>query len=116
MNSMSYKGYHARVGYDDDDGVFVGRLAGINDVVGFHAESVPELRTSFRAAVDDYLATCTKVGKPAEKPFSGQLMVRVDPEVHASVALAAELEGISLAKWTEAALREAAARRLAETA
>jgi predicted HicB family RNase H-like nuclease len=112
MNTMAYRGYHARIDFDDEDGVFIGRLAGINDVVAFHAESVPELRAAFHEAVDDYLLTCIKVGKPPEKPFSGQLMVRVDPEVHARVALVAELEGMSLAKWTEAALREAAARRL----
>jgi predicted HicB family RNase H-like nuclease len=67
MNSMTYKGYRARVDYDDDDGIFVGRLAGINDVVAFHAENVAELRSAFRAAVDDYLATCAKAGKPAER-------------------------------------------------
>jgi predicted HicB family RNase H-like nuclease len=36
-------------------------------------------------------------------------MVRVDPQVHASAALAAELAGKSLAKWTEETLRKATA-------
>jgi predicted HicB family RNase H-like nuclease len=35
-------------------------------------------------------------------------MVRVAPEVHASAALAAQLAGKSLAKWTEEKLRAAA--------
>jgi predicted HicB family RNase H-like nuclease len=116
MNTMSYKGHHARVEYDGDDGIFVGHIAGINDVVGFHAESVSELQAAFREAVDDYVATCARIGKDPEKPYSGQLMVRVDPEVHAKVALAAQLAGLSLAKWTEAVLREAAAKRAPETA
>lgn len=108
MNAMTYKGYSARVEYDDDDGIFFGRIAGVNDVIGFHGETVAELRSAFHEAVDDYVGTCARIGKAAEKPYSGQLMVRIDPAVHAKAALAAELSGKSLAKWTEEKLREAA--------
>ena len=38
MNTMTYKGYAATVQYDDDDGIFFGRLAGIRDGVDFHAD------------------------------------------------------------------------------
>lgn len=109
MNAMSYKGYAARIEYDDADGIFVGRLAGITDGVGFHADTVADLRAAFREAVDDYIETCRKIGKAPEKPFSGQIMVRVAPEVHAKAVLAAELAGKSLAKWTEETLRRATA-------
>lgn len=109
MSAMSFKGYVACVEYDDDDGVFFGRVVGLRDGVGFHADTVDGLREAFREAVDDYLETCAKVGKPPQKPYSGQIMVRVAPEVHAKAALAAELAGKSLAKWTEETLREATA-------
>ncbi len=112
MNSMTYRGYSAVIDYDDEDGLFFGRLAGIRDGVGFHGETVDELRAAFREAVDDYVETCARIGKTPQKPYSGQIMVRVDPEVHAKAALAAELAGKSLAKWTEEKLREAAAREL----
>lgn len=112
MNTMSHKGYAARIEYDDDDGVFFGRLAGLRDSVSFHGRTVDELRAAFVEAVDDYLETCKRVGKPPQKPYSGQLMVRVDPQVHAKAAMAAELAGASLNKWAEAALREAAERAL----
>ena len=36
-NTMSYEGYTARIEYDDEDGIFFGRIAGISDGVGFHA-------------------------------------------------------------------------------
>ncbi|MCC7266897.1 MAG: type II toxin-antitoxin system HicB family antitoxin [Caulobacteraceae bacterium] len=108
MNTMNYKGYSARIEYDDNDGIFFGRIAGIRDGVGFHADTVKELRAAFREAVDDYVATCAKIGKTPEKPYSGQLMMRIDPAVHASVAKAAELAGSSVNKWAEARLREAA--------
>jgi predicted HicB family RNase H-like nuclease len=108
MNTITYKGYSARVEYDDEDGIFAGRVAGINDVVGFHADAVAELREAFHEAVDDYLETCAKVGKEPQKPYSGQIMVRVDPVVHARAALAAELAGKSLTKWAEEKLAAAA--------
>jgi predicted HicB family RNase H-like nuclease len=107
MNMMSYKGYMARVDYDAEDELFIGHLAGINDVVGFHADTVDGLKGAFHEAVDDYIATCKRVGKPAERPFSGRVMFRVSPEVHAQAALAAQLSGKSSNQWAEEALRDA---------
>ena len=40
----------------------MGHIAGIKDVVGFHGESVNELRKAFEEAVTDYLETCAKLG------------------------------------------------------
>ena len=101
MNVLSYNGYSARVEFDSEDKVFVGHIAAINDVVGFHGESVTELEDAFREAVDDYLATCRKAGKSPEKPYSGKVMFRVDPATHAKAALAAQLRGVSLNQWAE---------------
>jgi predicted HicB family RNase H-like nuclease len=115
MNSMTYKGYSAVIQYDDSDGIFFGRLAGIRDGVNFHGETVEELKAAFRESVDGYIEVCAKARKSPQKPYSGQLMVRVDPQVHADAAIAAELSGVSLSKWTEATLREAAARVLEST-
>ena len=60
-------------------------FAGINDVVGFHGDSVAELRIAFEEAVEDYLTTCEKLNRAPQKPYSGKLMLRVSPEVHAAV-------------------------------
>jgi predicted HicB family RNase H-like nuclease len=105
---MSYKGYQARVEFDADDEIFVGHIAGINDNVGFHADSVEGLKAAFREAVDDYIQTCAKIGKDPQKPYSGRVMFRISPEVHANAALAAELAGKSLNEWAEEALAAAA--------
>jgi len=107
-NVMTYKGYAARVEFDAEDGLFVGHLAGINDVIGFHSDTVPALVQAFRNAADDYIATCERAGKAPEKPYSGNLMIRIKPEVHARVALAAQLNGKSLNQWSEEALMAAA--------
>ena len=87
MNMMTYKGYVARIEYSDDDNAFVGHIAGIRDVVGFHGETVNELRAAFEEAVDDYLETCEKLGRAPQKPYSGKIMLRVDPGIHARAAL-----------------------------
>lgn len=107
-NTMSYKGYSARIEYDDEDGIFTGRIAGIRDRVGFHADSVAELREAFHEAVDDYLETCARVGKEPQKSYSGQMLFRVSPEVHRKAAMAAELAGKSLNQWAEDVLSRAA--------
>lgn len=61
MTVMKYNGFTARVEYSDEDGLFVGHIAGIKDVVGFHGESINELREAFEEAVADYLETCAKL-------------------------------------------------------
>ena len=40
MNTMIYKGYAARIEYSEEDGCFVGDLAGIRDIVGFDGKTV----------------------------------------------------------------------------
>ena len=105
---MTHNGYSAAVEFDSEDNVFFGRIAGIRDGVGFHGESVSELRAAFEEAVDDYLATCSKLGRSPQKPYSGKVMLRVSPELHARIAKAAELSGVSLNQWGERVLDEAA--------
>ena len=104
MNVMTHKGYLAKIEYSDEDALFIGRLAGIDDVIGFHGESVGELRTAFVEAVEDYLVTCKKLGKKPQKTYSGKFVVRVEPEVHARAAIAAQAEGKSLNAWIEDAI------------
>ncbi len=108
MKALVYKGYAARIEFDSEDEIFTGRIAGIRDNFGFHADTVVELKAAFHEAVDDYLETCRKIGKAPQKPFSGNLMLRVSPEVHSKVALAAELAGKSLNEWGQEALARAA--------
>ena len=81
-NTMTYKGYSARIDYEDEDGTFTGQIAGIRDGVGFHADNVEALREAFHEAVEDYIETCARIGKQPQKPYSGRMMFRVSPEVH----------------------------------
>jgi predicted HicB family RNase H-like nuclease len=108
MNALTYKGYTARIEFDDRDNIMVGRLLGIRDIVSFHADNVPELRSVFEESVDDYIDTCAKLGKPAEKPASGKLMLRIPPEVHGAALVAAQAAGTSLNQWAAKVLAQAA--------
>jgi predicted HicB family RNase H-like nuclease len=107
MSTMMHRGYAAKIEYSDEDGCFVGGIAGINDVIGFHAESVKELKAAFEEAVDDYIATCEKIGRAPQKPYSGKLMLRLPPEVHARAAMMAEAHGMSLNQWAADVLSKA---------
>jgi predicted HicB family RNase H-like nuclease len=107
-NSLTYLDYAARVEFSAEDECFVGHIAGIQDTVGFHGESVSKLTAAFEDAVDDYLASCEKIGKKPQKPYSGKLMLRLPPEIHAAVATAAELSGQSINQWASEALNREA--------
>jgi predicted HicB family RNase H-like nuclease len=103
-NTMTFQGYAARVEYSAEDECFVGHIAGIQDRIGFHGDSVNALKNAFQEAVTDYLETCQKIGKRPQKPYSGKLLLRLSPEVHAAIANAAELSGLSINQWAASAL------------
>jgi predicted HicB family RNase H-like nuclease len=109
-NILQYRGYAAAVEFDAEDEVFTGHLAGINDIIGFHADNVAGMKAAFHEAVDDYLAACSRAGKAPDKPYSGKIMFRIAPEIHARAAIAAKLSGKSLNQWGEEALAEKATR------
>lgn len=67
MNIMNYKGYQSRVEFDAEDDIFVGHIAGIDDVVGFHAATDGDLEAAFHEAVDHYLDTSATLGKALTK-------------------------------------------------
>ena len=107
MKTMKHKDYAAKIEYSDEDECFVGHIAAIKDIVGFHGESVNELRFAFEEAVDDYLATCEKLNRAPQKSYSGNLMLRISPEIHAAIATAAEVKGKSINQWATETFAEA---------
>ena len=108
MNTMTYKGYTARVEYDERDNIFAGRILGIRSIVSFHGQTVAELRAEFELAVKDYLADCKQQGINPEKPASGKLLLRVPPEIHGRALVAAQAAGKSLNQGATEVLQHAA--------
>ena len=107
MNSMlEYKGYHATIEFDADDDIFVGTVFGIADSLNFHGSSIPELKKMFEQCIDNYLELCEKIGKAPEKEFKGSFNVRISPELHRKVALAAANQKITLNQYIVKAIMQ----------
>ncbi|MGD0232559.1 MAG: toxin-antitoxin system HicB family antitoxin [Syntrophorhabdales bacterium] len=96
---MTYKGYSAKVEFDDEAMIFHGEVIGIRDVVTFQGKTVNELIKAFHDSVDDYLDMCKSRGEEPKKPFSGKFVVRVSPEVHRQIYVAAKKTGQSINAW-----------------
>lgn len=99
MSTMTYLGYAARIEYSDEDQCLIGHIAGIQDVIGFHADNVAELRAFFEEAVDDYLSYCAEQERAPQSPASGKISLRIQPEIHAAINVAAEISGKSVNQW-----------------
>ena len=104
---MEYKGYIGQVELDDEASIFHGRVINTRDVITFQGKTVSELRKEFRQSIDVYLAFCDERGEEPDKPFSGQFVARVSPELHRRASLAATLAGKSLNAWVSEQLQAA---------
>jgi predicted HicB family RNase H-like nuclease len=109
MNTMTYQGYTARIDFDERDNIFVGRVLGLRSILGFHGETVKQLRSEFKVAVEDYLADCKEQGISPEKAVSGKLLLRMPPEIHSKALVRAQASGKSLNQWATEALERAVA-------
>jgi predicted HicB family RNase H-like nuclease len=108
MNDVfEYAGYIGSAEVDSENDVLFGRLLYIRDVIGYHGNSVSELKAAFREAVDDYLAVCEEEGTEADKPCKGSFNVRVGPERHRRVAIAARVAGVGLNEFVAQAIDSA---------
>lgn len=94
-----HRGYLGKVEFDDEAAIFHGEVINTRDMITFQGKSVAELKKAFRESVDDYLAFCAERGEEPDKPFSGQFVARISPELHRKVSLAASMTGKSLNAW-----------------
>ncbi|TCV88050.1 type II toxin-antitoxin system HicB family antitoxin [Sulfurirhabdus autotrophica] len=93
---MEYKGYYGVVKYDDEAEIFHGDVLLAKGAVTFQGRSVKEIKQAFQDSVDEYLKFCEESGIEAEKPFSGKLVLRMNPKLHRALAVAARREHKSL--------------------
>ena len=103
---MEYKGYIAKIEFDDEAGIFHGEVINTRDVITFQGECVEEFRQAFIDSVEDYLEFCAARGEKPEKPFSGKLVLRMPAEVHQKVYLRAKSSGVSLNEWINKAIEK----------
>jgi predicted HicB family RNase H-like nuclease len=93
---MEYKGYSAKIEFDEDANIFHGEVINLRDVITFEGETVDGLRQAFQESVDDYLEFCAERGEDPEKPYSGKFVVRVEPELHKRITIEARKRGVSI--------------------
>lgn len=93
---MQYKGYLGSVEVDEEVGILHGTVIGIRDVITFQGNTVKQIKKAFHDSVDDYLAFCDERGEVPDKPYSGKFLIRTEPEVHRTISLIAEYQGVSL--------------------
>ncbi|HSC25379.1 MAG TPA: type II toxin-antitoxin system HicB family antitoxin [Candidatus Babeliales bacterium] len=93
---MKYKGYFGEVTYDDKAKIFHGEVIGLKDIITFQGESVNELKKAFQDSINDYLTWCHERNEQPEKTYSGKLHLRMNPTLHAHLAIEAANQGLSL--------------------
>ncbi len=105
---LSYKGYIGHIEFDDDAEIFHGEVINTRDVITFQGKSVKELKKALIDSIEDYLDFCASRGETPDKPFSGKLNLRLDPELHRKAYVAAKHEGQSLNTWIVHAVEKGA--------
>ncbi len=101
---LVYKNFLGSVHFYAEDGVFYGKIEGINDLVTFEGQSVEELKNAFHEAVEDYLAICQETGKSVLKSYKGSFNVRITPELHKKAVQRAIMMGVSLNQLIQKAI------------
>lgn len=102
---LIYKGYMGHVEFDDEIEIFHGEVINTRDVITFQGLTVSEIKKAFRESIDDYLDFCTERGEEPERPFSGKFNLRLDPELHRQVYVAARQHKMSLNQWVSEAIK-----------
>ncbi len=96
MDILKYKDYEGTAELHMARRICRGKILFIDDLVTYEAASPAELQTEFEAAVDDYIETCTTLGREPQKPLRGQFNVRIPPALHKAAALRALADNVSL--------------------
>lgn len=107
QSELDYKGYTGSVEVSIEDACLHGHILFINDLVTFEGENVPEIQVAFQNAVDRYLSHCERVGKSADKPYSGTFNVRIGTELHTKAAKVAHIRKINLNEFVKSAIQAA---------
>ena len=109
---MEYKGYMAKVEFDDSVDRLHGQVvnSGPYPIATFEASDVPTLRREFERSIDEYLTSCAEDGVEPRRPYSGVLNLRLGPELHRRAVRAASAVGVSLNAWIKQAVEHKAGK------
>jgi predicted HicB family RNase H-like nuclease len=105
MNVMTVDGYHAKIEFDEDLDLFRGEILGLNGGADFYGKNPEELRLEFKKSLAVFLEVCKEKQIEPRRHFSVKLNLRITPELHEQLAIAAQLEGKSINMLTQEALK-----------
>jgi len=105
MNLMTIDGYQAKIEYDEDLDLFRGEILGLNGGADFYGKNPKELRTEFKKSLDVFLEVCREKVVEPRRNFSGKFNLRIPPELHERLAIAAQAEGKSINSIAQEALQ-----------
>lgn len=104
MSLMTLDGYTARIEYDAEADLFRGEILGLNGGADFYGKSPRELRQEFKRSLAVFLAVCKEKGIEPRRHYSGKFNLRIAPELHERLAIAAQAEGKSINAIAQEAL------------
>ncbi len=99
-NIISYKGYSAEIQFSSEDECLIGHILNINDIVGFHGNSVDEIKNAFAEAVDFYIKT--NIDENADENVDeniDEITLNIPKELHKKLFLQAKTCGETLDKF-----------------
>ena len=102
---LKYKGYTGVVQFDDKAMIFHGEVTGLRDVITFRGTTPKQIKKEFEKSIDGYLDWCEELGQAPEKPFSGNLHLRLNPDLHAKLFAEARISGTSLNNYINQTLK-----------
>lgn len=105
MNLMTMDGYQAKIEYDEDLDLFRGDILGLNGGADFYGKNPQELRIEFKKSLETFLEVCLEKGIEPRRNFSGKFNLRISPELHERLAIAAQAEGKSINSLAQEALQ-----------
>jgi len=103
-DTLNYKGYIGTIEYTDEDGCFFGEVTNINALIMYEGNTLEELYEDFKGAIDDYFIMLEAEGLTPEKPYRGNVNVRLEPKTHAKASERSKKFGISLNKYINLAV------------
>lgn len=106
MNVMNIDGYSAKIEYDPELDMFRGEILGLNGGADFYGKNPKELRAEFKKSLEVFLEVCKEKGIEPRRHFSGKFNLRISPELHEQLAIAAQAEGKSINALAQEALQE----------
>lgn len=106
MSVMTVDDYKAKIEYDPELDMFRGEILGLAGGADFYGKTPKELRAEFKKSLAVFLEVCKQKGIEPRRSYSGKFNLRISPELHERLAIAAQAEGKSINSWVQETLAQ----------